>query len=216
MQADPFDGPPRRGATAPRPPACVSGVGPPSRQRRGALDFLAREFQSLEVDARLKQDLEKQVSSLEERLERSEQLNGQYLRRIHMLEETLTLERAAGGVAAAPTAATTTLAAAAAKLPLAPPPLAPGDAPPASAITLGRQLQHMPSQEQQAAAAVPRGTAAAVLPGQLPSLGAEEDEFDIDKLIQEQRDRPLPRQAQAPAMSKRAPIAVRTGANTTL
>ena len=213
MQADPFDGPPRRGATAPRPPACVGGAGPPSRQRRVALDFLAREFQSLEVDARLKQDLEEQVSSLEERLERSEQLNAQYLRRIEMLEEMLRKERA-GESAAAPAPsgqmhAATTLAAAAAKLPLPPPPIAPSDAPQPTAITLGG-----PSREQPPAASMPKATAAAVPPGLFPSAGAEEDEFDIDRLIQEQRDQPLPRQVQAPATGKRAPIAVRMGGST--
>ena len=79
---------PRRGATAPRPPNCVSGAGGvPAKQRRAALDFLARELQALEIDQRVKHDLENQVTSLEERLGRSEQLNEQYLRRIHMLEE---------------------------------------------------------------------------------------------------------------------------------
>ena len=209
-QPDPFDGPPRRGATAPRPPACVGGAGPPSRQRRAALDFLAREFQSLEVDARLKQDLEEQVSSLEERLDRSEQLNAQYLRRIDMLEEMLRKERA-GESAAAPAAgglqAATSLAAAAAKLPLPPPPLDPSDVPLATMLTLGGQQPP----RQQPAGSVPKATAMAVPPGLFSSAGAEEDEFDIDRLIQEQRDQPLPQQVQESATGKRAPIAVRMG-----
>ena len=79
----------RRMATAPRPPAFVSSAGPPARQRRAALDFLARELQALEIESRVKQDLETRVSSLERDLHRSEQLNAQYLRRIDMLEQQL-------------------------------------------------------------------------------------------------------------------------------
>ena len=163
------------------------------------------------MDARLKQDLEEQVSSLEERLDRSEQLNAQYLRRIDMLEEMLRKERA-GESAAAPAAgglqAATSLAAAAAKLPLPPPPLAPSDLPLATMLTLGGQQQ---PRQQPVAGSVPKATAMAVPPGLFSSAGAEEDEFDIDRLIQEQRDQPLPQQVQESATGKRAPIAVRMG-----
>ena len=53
------------------------------------MDFLSRELQALEIDQRVKRDLETQVGSLEEKLARSEQLNQQYLRRIQMLEQEL-------------------------------------------------------------------------------------------------------------------------------
>ena len=86
----------RRMATAPRPPAFVSSAGPPARQRRAALDFLARELQALEIESRVKQDLETRVSSLERDLHRSEQLNAQYLRRIDMLEQQLRHARGEG------------------------------------------------------------------------------------------------------------------------
>ena len=204
-------------ATAPRPPAFVSSAGPPARQRRAALDFLARELQALEIESRVKQDLEMQVSSLEHDLQRSEQLNAQYLRRIEMLEQQLLHAR---GEAPAPAeqeaasssggevfqglstmvppraALSTSLAAAAAKLPMPPPPLAPltpfddgADAPrPPRAFADQRGL-FVPTIE----------VADAVQDG-------DDDEFDIDRLIQEQRDQPLP---QAPASSNRAPIALR-------
>ena len=133
---------PREMATAPRPPAFVSSAGPPARQRRAALDFLARELQALEIESRVKQDLETRVSSLERDLHRSEQLNAQYLRRIDMLEQQLRHARGEGPAPAEQEAASsggevfqglatmvppTSLAAAAAKLPLPPPPLAPFD-----------------------------------------------------------------------------------------
>ena len=86
----------REMATAPRPPAFVSSAGPPARQRRAALDFLARELQALEIESRVKQDLETRVSSLERDLHRSEQLNAQYLRRIDMLEQQLRHARGEG------------------------------------------------------------------------------------------------------------------------
>ena len=197
-------------ATAPRPPNCVSNAGPPARQRRAALDFLARELQALEIESRVKQDLETQVSSLEHDLQRSEQLNAQYLRRIEMLEQQLLHARGAstpaerkaassgGGAAALPPRASlsTSLAAAAAKLPTPPPPLAPlddgADAPrPPRAFADHRGL-FVPAVEM----------ADAVQDG-------DDDEFDIDRLIQEQRDQPLP---QAPVTGNRAPIALRVAA----
>ena len=185
---------PRRGATAPRPPAHISSAGPPAKQRRAALDFLSRELQALEIDQRVKRDLETQVGSLEEKLARSEQLNQQYLRRIQMLEQELQQARRAAAPppadvgAAAPSSAAapagpprllgTSLAAAAAKLPpsLAPPP-AGGSAP---APPPARDATQEASQD---------------------------DEFDIDRLIQEQRDQPLPQGSAA--AGKRAPIALR-------
>ena len=41
-------------------------------------------------------------------------------------------------------------------------------------------------------------------------LGAADDEFDIDRLIQEQRDQPLPQPT--PGEGRRAPIALRVPA----
>ena len=198
----------RRMATAPRPPAFVSSAGPPARQRRAALDFLARELQALEIESRVKQDLETRVSSLERDLHRSEQLNAQYLRRIDMLEQQLRHARGEGPAPAEQEAVSsggevfqglatmvppTSLAAAAAKLPLPPPPLAPfddgADAPqPPRAFAEQRGL-FVPAAEM----------ADAVQDG-------EDDDFDIDRLIQEQRDQPLP---QASVSGNRAPIALR-------
>ena len=198
----------RRMATAPRPPAFVSSAGPPARQRRAALDFLARELQALEIESRVKQDLETRVSSLERDLHRSEQLNAQYLRRIDMLEQQLRHARGEGPAPAEQEAVSsggevfqglatmvppTSLAAAAAKLPLPPPPLAQfddgADAPqPPRAFAEQRGL-FVPAAEM----------ADAVQDG-------EDDDFDIDRLIQEQRDQPLP---QASVSGTRAPIALR-------
>ena len=202
-------------ATAPRPPTFVSSAGPPARQRRAALDFLARELQALEIESRVKQDLETQVSSLEHDLQRSEQLNAQYLRRIDMLEQQLLHARgeapapaeqeaasSSGGevfqglsTMAPPRALSTSLAAAAAKLPMPPPPLAPlspfddcADAPRPPRSSAKARL-FVPAVEM--ADAVQEG---------------EDDEFDIDRLIQEQRDQPLP---QAYVPGNRALIALR-------
>jgi hypothetical protein len=195
-------------ATAPRPPAFVSSAGPPARQRRAALDFLARELQALEIESRVKQDLETRVSSLERDLQRSEQLNAQYLRRIDMLEQQLRHARGEGPAPVEQEAASsggevfqglatmvppsTSLAAAAAKLPLPPPPLAPfddgADAPqPPRALAEQRGL-FVPAAEM------------------ADAVQDDEDEFDIDRLIQEQRDQPLP---QASVSGNRAPIALR-------
>lgn len=198
----------REMATAPRPPAFVSSAGPPARQRRAALDFLARELQALEIESRVKQDLETRVSSLERDLHRSEQLNAQYLRRIDMLEQQLRHARGEGPAPAEQEAASsggevfqglatmvppTSLAAAAAKLPLPPPPLAPfddgADAPQAPRPFAEQRGLFVPAAEM----------ADAVQDG-------EDDEFDIDRLIQEQRDQPLP---QASVSGNRAPIALR-------
>ena len=160
---------PRRGAAAPRPPAHISSAGPPAKQRRAALDFLSRELQALEIDQRVKRDLETQVGSLEEKLARSEQLNQQYLRRIQMLEQELQQARRAA----------------------APPPADVGAAAPSSAA---------------APAGPPKllGTSLAAPPA---NDATQDDEFDIDRLIQEQRDQPLPQGSAA--AGKRAPIALR-------
>ena len=198
----------RRMATAPRPPAFVSSAGPPARQRRAALDFLARELQALEIESRVKQDLETRVSSLERDLHRSEQLNAQYLRRIDMLEQQLRHARGEGPAPAEQEAVSsggevfqglatmvppTSLAAAAAKLPLPPPPLAPfddgADAPQPPRAFADQRGLFVPAAEM----------ADAVQDG-------EDDDFDIDRLIQEQRDQPLP---QASVSGTRAPIALR-------
>ena len=156
----------------------------------------------------MKQDLETRVSSLERDLHRSEQLNAQYLRRIDMLEQQLRHARGEGPAPAEQEAVSsggevfqglatmvppTSLAAAAAKLPLPPPPLAPfddgADAPqPPRAFAEQRGL-FVPAAEM----------ADAVQDG-------EDDDFDIDRLIQEQRDQPLP---QASVSGTRAPIALR-------
>ena len=153
----------------------------------------------------MKHDLETQVSSLEEQLQRSEELNMQYLRRIDMLEQQLLQARGAGpapaereaassdGVAApARVALSTSLAAAAAKLPMPPPPLAPlssggADASRPSRVSADQRGLYVPPEMADAA---PDG---------------DDDEFDIDRLIQEQRDQPLP----SPVLGNRAPIALR-------
>ena len=197
-----------RMATAPRPPAFVSSAGPPARQRRAALDFLARELQALEIESGVKQDLETRVSSLERDLHRSEQLNAQYLRRIDMLEQQLRHARGEGPAPAEQEAASsggevfqglatmvppsTSLAAAAAKLPLPPPPLAPFDD--------GADASQPPRAfAEQRGLFVPAAEMA-------DAVQDDEDEFDIDRLIQEQRDQPLP---QASVSGNRAPIALR-------
>jgi small-conductance mechanosensitive channel len=171
---------PRRGATAPRPPAHISSAGPPAKQRRAALDFLSRELQALEIDQRVKRDLETQVGSLEEKLARSEQLNQQYLRRIQMLEQELQQARRAA----------------------APPPADVGAAAPSSAAAPAGPPKLLGTSLAAAAAKLPPSLAAP------PANDAtQDDEFDIDRLIQEQRDQPLPQGSAA--AGKRAPIALR-------
>lgn len=171
---------PRRGAAAPRPPAHISSAGPPAKQRRAALDFLSRELQALEIDQRVKRDLETQVGSLEEKLARSEQLNQQYLRRIQMLEQELQQARRAA----------------------APPPADVGAAAPSSAAAPAGPPKLLGTSLAAAAAKLPPSLAAP------PANDAtQDDEFDIDRLIQEQRDQPLPQGSAA--AGKRAPIALR-------
>ena len=206
-------------ATAPRPPAFVSSAGPPARQRRAALDFLARELQALEIESRVKQDLETQVSSLEHDLQRSEQLNAQYLRRIDMLEQQLLHARGEAPAPAEREAASsggevfqglstmvpprallsTSLAAAAAKLPMPPPPLAP--LAPLAPFDDGADAPRPPR-----AIADQRGLFVPAAEVEEELQDGDDDEFDIDRLIQEQRDQPLP---QVLVSGNRAPIALR-------
>jgi len=204
--------------TSPRPPprgACS--------QRRAALDFIARELRSLEVEEVLRQSLEQQVVTLQAELWQCKDLVAQQDRRIRMLEAELTSERARcgdttpegvpGGSDSTPTGpnpggstrpVSFSLAAAAGLLP----PPAPGNlAPPAVfavAASNGRAIR-------------PRELTRQGKPGN-PAVGSagpgEEtaDELDIDALIQQQRELPPAAAARAAGgRSARAPMQLPTG-----
>mmetsp|Transcript_29288 Transcript_29288/g.64160 ORF Transcript_29288/g.64160 Transcript_29288/m.64160 type:complete len:386 (-) Transcript_29288:710-1867(-) len=65
----------------------------PATQRKAALDFLIREMRALEVDSRLKLQLQAQVDELQTELRRARGLAEMYCRRISMLEAELIRER---------------------------------------------------------------------------------------------------------------------------
>jgi len=169
----------KRGATAPKPPACV-GNGPPQSQRRAAIDFLSRELRTLEIEASHTAQLEDRIEILEAQCKRAEQTAQMFLRRCQMLEEELKLERARK---VPPVAGASSLAAAAARLPT----LAPkGES--AIPTTLGAAAAMLPPPPTIMAPPVLSSTASvsddAPLPPSFSTVGIPGDDdaedFDID------------------------------------
>ncbi|KAL1528202.1 hypothetical protein AB1Y20_009561 [Prymnesium parvum] len=156
------------GATPPRPPTCL-GNGHISSKRRAAIDFLARELKTLEIEASHTAHLEQQLEILQAELKQARAAAEFHMRRCDMLELQLRNERALRSQ---------------------------GDSEGASEAP---EPDAAPSQEAPVPRApISLGAAAAMLPA-MPacmgppnsSYGNDEVEDDIDALIEAQRTLPI-------------------------